>query len=220
MAKIQPIAPIPVATTTGSLQVSTLPTGVTSVQKHPNNFRSTSESFRPMNNKVVQLDNQYDSLPAPTKAAWEAKAVDYIGTPVCGCKLVAISGKKLYRLQNFMRALLGLVATATPADFPAPLLGSIVKIDLVPADPPFPAEIDFEVNAASQDWWIVLQQGKGLNNPQAKIPAGTSFVAYFAGDPLYDAIIGLGVGAAVNYCTWQDEQAPTGTGKVTTTPGT
>lgn len=218
MAKIKTTSGTPANTTTGALQVSTQPTGITSVQLHPNNLRSTSPAFVPMNNTIISLDNRYDSFPPATKTTWETAAIPFAAAvAVCGCQNSKFNGKKLHRVTNYLLTVLGSPLVSLPPAYPGPDIGIVVACQIQTSPPYATPGIQVQYNMPSQDCWLIMQQGLGLQNLLIFVPALSGFVDYPLSTPFGAAITSLGVGAIVTFCTWQGGWCPTGTTAVTVT---
>lgn len=196
--------------TQGGLRAS--PAGRQSVQwaRPVNNWSSQSNAFQQMNQRVVLLDAQYEHLAPAVKSEWIAAAAEISDMPVCGCTSELMSGKKLYRLQNFARSLMGL------PDVTSPTKGDVQPV--APRFEPFYFQDDdyIESGAASFDYtfFVLLNLGHGLLSPMFAVPVGDYGYIYDASLAAPDLVaeMDLHEGQEVSACWWTTEGFPLGIG--------
>jgi len=199
-----------IGTTIGGLRWSPRPGGSVIAAQPVNNLTSPSWTYQSMNHVVTQLDQRFKQLPAAapppaSQQGWNDLAAMYpTGTTVCGCPNVSLSGQKLYRLDNYLQAVLGLAPNDTPPASPGVWggLGTVTQ-QLGPTVLPYPAII-LSGGSGVEPGYVLLQSGLGLNNPLINIPGG-SFLLYAVGPgPQYDAWAASIDDGLMTYCAWDN----------------
>jgi hypothetical protein len=140
-----------------------------------------------------------------TQSAWNAASTAYAGIAVCGCKGQVITGKKLYRLVNYIKTVKGLalVDTPPPTDGGFEQIINVYRFDISWPGGPFInifwGGYDFSTTA-------IFQLGKGLANPV--VTTATYYIP--PTDPLYNVLLGPEDGDVVQTCYWDENDTPKG----------
>lgn len=206
-------------TTQGALQVSMR--GPTSdnvnVQRHNNNYRSKNPAYVQMNNAVVSLDAQFSALPltgpagSATQQAWDDAAMDYAGVPVCGCKGIDMSGKKLFRLANWHAATKNLPPDTTPPNGgPGPINYINTISCLAPGGAPRYVYILLGVSQPAEIN-VLFNLGHGLQNLWLNFGLSETEKYLYSGDDGYDELSQPATSTVVSYCVFDAQFRPGGT---------
>lgn len=213
MAKFEPGTPDPSGTTEQGTQFSALPSGVNQFQRHPNNLRSTVPAYVQMNNSIVELDAEYDTLSSATKLQWELAVGDFSAVTVCACGGLGIDAKKLFRLVNYARQHIGL----TPVTIPPGLITlppvNLAQIERVPGLPAPSTQVRYFVDPTSPSIWLVCNLGEGNGNEWVYIDASTNTYVALPGEQLFDSVAPLPQGKLVSWCIFDVLGNPMGAGK-------
>ena len=130
--------------------------------------------------------------------------------PVCGCGDSVQSGQTSYRQQNYFRGLQGMPPVTTPTGtyraYPQPLIEGATKIGIGPL--PY-ITILLDPNPNPYSYSIILQRGKGNNNPIIPMANGVSTILA-PGDTGYNDLLGLQNGEPMNYCAFGPQGEPLG----------
>jgi hypothetical protein len=204
--KVNPIV-TPTNQTINQVTITTQANGNTTAQARQTNFNSTSQAFQQMNARIVYLDTVFEGLPALTKAAWDSQAtMDYSTIPICGCEGNIVSGKKLFRLINYFRALIGLADISVPPVVWTPILSGFTAQGVF-YDSGFPLLVNIRSIWSSSDQNCVYNCNLGLLNPIIH-----GFVTNFlAGSPTYEALRSMLAKGYTLVCIFGPDGQPGGT---------
>lgn len=205
--KLNP-TPGPINTRAANTMISTQASGTTSGQVFTTNFRSKSQLYQPMNQRIILIDNAYKGLTSLQQTAWSTEAGGYTGIPLCGCKGKNLTGQTLYRSCNY--ALLSIDQPITNTPVPYAGTGPGLEISVVNF-----TELDtitFYAIDVPLAIIFILQLGQGLGNP--------SFLWLSPGNPItidptnqyYEILSQQQNATSCDACMWTTDAAPMFTG--------
>lgn len=172
------------------------------------NYKTNSQLFQGMNQKVTTADLNFHALPptAPptfdSQQAWVNASFNIATTKVCGCNHEQMGGQVLHRLVYYITSVFNLPMVTYPPVTPGQPTGTVIDIHNFPFSPPSARRITMTFSNPGLEFYFIIQLGMGLGNPQFHHQAGANTIVVLPGQQYFELLWAIQPGESRGVCNW------------------